>query len=287
MMIKRQPFGRTGHLSTQTIFGAAAFWRVTQDEADATLELAFRYGVNHIDTAASYGESELRLGSWIRRHGRSFFLATKTGERTAGKAREEFHRSLERLGVDQVDLLQLHNLVDPQEWETALGPGGALEAAMAARDEGLVRFIGVTGHGLTVAKMHLRALERFSFDAVLLPYSYVLAQNADYLADFKALRAVCQSRQVAMQTIKAIVRRPWDDRPHTRATWYEPLEDQTEVDRAVQWVLGHPGLFLNTVGDIHVLPKVLDAADRFESSPAEEDMQAQVLDLGMRPLFVS
>jgi aryl-alcohol dehydrogenase-like predicted oxidoreductase len=287
MMIKRQPFGRTGHLSTQTIFGAAAFWRVTQDEADATLELAFRYGVNHIDTAASYGESELRLGSWIRRHGRSFFLATKTGERTAGKAREEFHRSLERLGVDQVDLLQLHNLVDPQEWETALGPGGALEAAMAARDEGLVRFIGVTGHGLTVAKMHLRALERFSFDAVLLPYSYVLAQNADYLADFKALRAVCQSRQVAMQTIKAIVRRPWDDRPHTRATWYEPLEDQTEVDRAVQWVLGHPGLFLNTVGDIHVLPKVLDAADRSESSPAEEDMQAQVLDLGMRPLFVS
>ncbi|HBY94441.1 MAG: aldo/keto reductase [Ardenticatenaceae bacterium] len=284
-MISRQPFGRTGHLSARALLGAAAFGRVTQSEADAALERALGYGVNHVDTAASYGESEQRLGSWIRRHGRPFFLATKTGERIAQRAREELHRSLERLGVHQVDLLQLHNLVDPREWETALGPGGALEAAIAAREEGLVRFIGVTGHGWTVARMHARALERFDFDSVLLPWSYVLAQNAQYRADFQALVQVCHARQVAVQTIKAIVRAPWDDRPPTRVTWYEPLEEQADIDLAIHWVLGHPGLFVNTVGDIHVLPKVLEAASRFEAAPADSEMQAQVARLGMRALF--
>ena len=284
-MIETLSFGRTEHLSTRTLLGAAAFGQVTQDEADASIELALRHGVNHFDTAASYGESELRLGSWIRRHGRPFFLATKTGERTAPKAREEIHRSLERLCVSQVDLLQLHYLVDPGEWETALGPGGALEAAIEARAEGLVRFIGITGHGLTVAGMHMRALERFDFDSVLLPFNYLMAQNPDYLADFKALVATCQARQVAVQTIKSLVRAPWDDRPQTRATWYEPLENQAEIDLAVHWVLGHPGLFLNTVGDIHVLPKVLDSASRFHVKPYDEEMQAQVERLGRRSLF--
>lgn len=284
-MITHQPFGRTGHLSSRTLLGAAAFGQVTQAEADATIELALSYGVNHVDTAASYGDSELRLGSWIRRHGRPFFLATKTGERTAPAAREQLHRSLERLGVDQVDLLQLHNLVDPGEWETALGPGGALEAAIAARDEGLVRFIGITGHGWSVARMHTRALERFDFDSILAPFSYVLSQQAQYWAEVQALLQICQTRQVAVQTIKAIVRAPWADRPPTRATWYEPLEDQAEIDLAVQWVLGHPGLFVNTVGDIHVLPKVLEAASRFDTAPSEVAMQAQVTRLGMQALF--
>ncbi len=284
-MIDQHPFGRTGHLSSRTILGAAAFWRVTQDEADAVLEWALRYGVNHVDTAASYGESERRLGSWIRRHGKPFFLATKTGERTAAKVHEELHRSLERLGVDQVDLLQLHNLVDPHEWETALGPGGALEAAIEARAEGLIRFIDITGHGLPVAGMQLRALERFDFDSVLLPLSYVLAQNAQYQADFNALLAICQSRQVAVQTIKSLVRAPWDDRPKTRATWYEPLEDPADIELAVHWVLSYPGLFLNTVGDIQLLPRVLEAASHFRARPSEEEMQAQTLRLGMRPLF--
>lgn len=284
-MIEHDTFGRTGHASSRTILGAAAFWRVTQAEVDATLETAFQYGVNHIDTAASYGESEQRLGSWIRRHGKSFFLATKTGERTARQAREELHRSLERLGVDQVDLLQLHNLVEPGEWEIALGPGGALEAALAARDEGLVRFIGITGHGVTVARMQIQALDRFDFDSVLLPASYILAQNTRYWADFQTLRQVCRSRQVAVQTIKAIVRAPWADRPYTHATWYEPLTEQVDIDKAVHWVLGHPGLFLNTVGDIHLLPKVLDAAGRFEAGPSGAQMQAQVAELNMRALF--
>jgi predicted aldo/keto reductase-like oxidoreductase len=214
------------------------------------------------------------------------FLATKTGKRTYREARDEFHRSLERLRVDKVDLLQLHNLVDPQEWETALGPGGALEAAVEARDQGLLRYIGVTGHGITIAAMHKRSLERFDFDSVLLPYSYVLMQNQQYAADFEALMAICQSRNVAVQTIKAIVRAPWGERDHTRATWYEPLEDQPDIDRAVHWVLGRPGVFLNTVGDIHVLPKVLDAASRFEARPTDAQMREVMEAQEMAPLFV-
>ncbi len=284
-MIAKQSFGRTGHDSSRVLFGAAALSNVTQAEADAALELAFSYGVNHVDVAASYGEAELRVGDWISRHGRPFFLATKTGERTAGKAREEFHRSLERLHVDQVDLLQLHNLVDPQEWETALGPGGALEAAIEARRQGLVRFIGVTGHGVTVAAMHRRALERFDFDSVLLPFSYTMMQNEKYRQEFWDLVEICQARNVAVQTIKSLVHEPWGEHPQSRATWYRPLEDQAAVDRAVHWVLGHPGLFLNSVGDIHVLPKVLDAAERFTAPPSDAEMQAQVESLAMLPLF--
>lgn len=284
-MISQQPFGHTGHLSSRALLGAAAFGRVTQAEADAAIELALSYGVNHVDTAASYGESEQRLGSWIRRHGRPFFLATKTGERTAPAAREQLQRSLERLGVEQVDLLQLHNLVNPDEWEIALGPGGALEAAVRAREEGLVRFIGVTGHGWTVARQHTRALERFDFDSVLVPFSYVLSQQTPYWAELQDLLQICRARQVAVQTIKSIVRAPWAGRPPTRATWYEPLEDQSEIDLAVHWVLGHPGLFINTVGDVHVLPKVLAAVNDFTTMPSEAVMAAQLARLAMQPLF--
>lgn len=284
-MIAKHNFGRTGHLSTRIILGGAAFSQVTQAETDATMELAISYGINHVDVAASYGEAELRVGSWIGRHGKPFFLATKTGERSAKKTREEIHRSLERLQVDQVDLLQLHYLIEPQEWETALGEGGALEAAIEAREQGLVRFIGVTGHGLTAAAMHRRALERFDFDSVLLPYSYVMAQNRPYKADFWNLISLCQTHNVAVQTIKSIVHTLWGEMVPHRATWYRPLEDQTAIDRAVHWVLGHEDLFLNAVGDIHVLPKVLDAADRFRAMPTDEEMQTQVDKLGMKPLF--
>ncbi len=286
-MIDQQPFGRTGHLSTRTIFGAAALAKVTQDEADTTLELVLSYGVNHVDTAASYGDSEDRLGDWIRRHGQPFFLATKTGERTAQAAREQFQRSLDRLHVDHVDLLQLHNLVDPKEWETAFGPGGALEAALEARAQGLTRFIGVTGHGRASPGTHRQSLARFDFDSVLLPLNYVEMQDANYRADWSALLALCDSRHVAVQTIKSIVRAPWGDRTRARATWYEPLEDQDEIDRAVHWVLGHPGIFLNTVADIHVLPRVLNAASRFQKAPDPEEMQSQVDRLHLVSLFAA
>ena len=284
-MIPTLAFGRTQHQSTRIIFGAAALSRVTQDEADRTMELILRHGVNHIDTAASYGDAELRLGPWMPQLRQELFLATKTGQRTFQPAYDEIRRSLERLRTDYVDLIQLHNLVDADEWETAMGPGGALEAAIRAREEGLVRAIGVTGHGLAVARMHKRSLERFDFDSILLPYNYPMMQNPQYAADFEDVVALCQERNVAVQTIKAITRAPWGDREHTAATWYEPLRDQASIDLAVHWVLGRPGIFLNTVGDITILPMVLDAAERFERRPTDEQMRALVDQWQMEPLF--
>lgn len=284
-MIPTHTFGRTGHMSSRAIFGAAALSRVTQAEADSTMELVAQHGVNHIDVAASYGEAEVRLAPWLGRHRKDVFLATKTGERSYAAAYDEIRRSLERLQVDQVDLIQLHNLVDLAEWETALGPKGALEACVEARDEGLVRFIGVTGHGVEVAARHKASLERFDFDSVLLPYSYVMMQNPQYAADFEALVSLCEERNVAVQTIKAVTRAPWGEREQTRATWYEPLEEQAEIDTTVHWVLGRAGFFLNTVGDIHLLPKVLDAADRFEVRPTDEQMRAVVEKQQLEPLF--
>jgi len=269
-MIARAPFGSTGHESSRTIFGAAALGSVSQAEADDALETLLEFDVNHIDTAASYGDSELRLAPWLARDRGRFFLATKTGRRDRTGAHDEIRRSLDRLGVDSVDLLQLHNLVDVIEWEAALGEGGALEAAIEAREEGLVRFIGVTGHGLSAARMHRRSLERFPFDSVLLPYSAIQIRDDAYSADFDDLAAVCEERGVAMQTIKAISLAPWNGRRPTASTWYEPLREQSDIDLAVHWVLGRPGAFLNTAGDLALLPKVLDAATRFEERPSDD-----------------
>jgi aryl-alcohol dehydrogenase-like predicted oxidoreductase len=284
-MIEKRPFGRTGHLSTVTIFGAAALSRATQAEADRVLDLLLAYGVNHIDTAARYGDAELRIGPWMARHRRDFFLATKTGKRLYHDAREEIQRSLDRLRVDVIDLIQLHALFHPDDWELALGPGGALEAAVEAREQGLVRFIGVTGHGWTIAAMHKRSLERFDFDAVLLPYNYVMDQNERYREDFEAVARLCQERQVAVQTIKAIARGPWATAEKGRNTWYQPLEDQADIDRAVHWVLGRPGVFLNTAADIDLLPKILDAASRYEARPSDDDMAAMLEKQRMTTLF--
>ena len=289
MAIAKQLFGRSGHTSTRTIFGAASLGHVTQEEADKVLEVLQRYGVNHIDVAASYGDAELRIAPWLARHRAQFYVATKTDARTAQEAKEELQRSLERMGIDYVDLWQLHNLADPIEWDTALSPGGVIDAAVEAKKQGLIRAIGVTGHGLQIAAMHRRSLERFDFDSVLLPYNYITMQTPYYAENFNALLSTCQQRNVAVQTIKSIAYKPWIGRPHTRNTWYEPLEDQQDIDMAVHWVLKRPGIFLNTVGDIHLLPKVLDAASRFQPDspePTDEQMHALVDRLAMEPLFV-
>jgi aryl-alcohol dehydrogenase-like predicted oxidoreductase len=285
-VITTAPFGSTGHKSTRTIFGAAALGDVSHADAERTLELLLEHGINHIDTAASYGDSELRIASWLKRHPGVFFVATKTGKRDYKSAKEEIHRSLDRLGVDRVDLIQLHNLVDAVEWEFALREGGALEAAVEARDEGLVRFIGVTGHGLSVAAMHRRSLERFPFDSVLLPYNFLQAQDERYAGEFEALARTCADRGVAVQTIKAIALAPWDGRPQTASTWYEPLTDPADIDLAVSWVLGRERVFLVTVGDVQVLPHVLAAAERVETRPDDETMRVLVERRSLRPLFV-
>ncbi|MBK8034020.1 MAG: aldo/keto reductase [Chloroflexi bacterium] len=275
-MIAQVPFGRTGHLSTRALFGGAAFWQTPQADADRILDLLLEYGINHIDTAASYGDSELRIGPWMAQHRAKFFLATKTDERTYQGAKDQFHRSLERLRVDSVDMIQMHYLVDPQEWDVAMGPGGALEALIEAREQGLTRFIGVTGHDISVAAMHKRSLERFDFDSVLLPYNFVLLQNPQYAADFEALMALCRERNVAVQAIKSIAQGGWDNQPHTHTTWYKPLSEQAAIDKAVHWVLGRDNFFLNTPGDLTLLPKVLDAVSRYERRPSDEEMRAEV-----------
>lgn len=287
-MIDRMLFGRTGHDSSRVIFGAAALGGMRQESADRVLPLLLEHGINHLDTAAGYGDAELRMAPWLAAHPDTFFLATKTGERTGSGARAELERSLTRLGVDRVDLIQLHNLVEEEEWEVAHGPGGALEALLAARDEGLVRFIGVTGHGLRIAGMHRRSLERFDYDSVLLPFSHLLLAHEGYRSDVEALLDLCAQRDVAVQTIKSIARRRWpegDASPHY--SWYEPLDHPDAISRAVRWVLGHPQLFLNSTSDTRRLPAVLAAAEAIGRLPApvEHELQRDEAEHGMTRLF--
>ena len=284
-MIAKQEFGNTGHLSTRIIFGAAALSNVTQAEADQTLEVLLKYGINHIDTAAGYGDSELRIGPWMEKHRNKFFLATKVFRRSYQDALDQIHNSLERLRVSSLDLIQFHNLTSPNSWKKVMGSDGALKAAVEARKQGLVKYIGVTGHGYTVAAMHKRSLEHFEFDTVLLPFNYVMMQNPEYAADFESLLKICKDHNVAVQTIKSLARRPWGDSKRIRTTWYEPFEDQNDIDRAVHWVLKREGIFLNTSSDIHLLPKLLDAASRFKNDLPEEEMQEKATQLGMKPIF--
>jgi predicted aldo/keto reductase-like oxidoreductase len=238
----------------------------------------------HIDTAASYGDAELRLGPWMARARKDFFLASKTGERTYQKAKESIQRSLERLQTDHLDLIQLHAVIEDEEWNIALGPGGALEAAVEARQQGLVHFIGITSHTLRAPMIHQRSLEKFAFDSVLLPYNFMLMQNPTYAADFEALFALAQAKNAAVQLIKTAQRRPWNDQPHFAATWYEPFTNHA-LDLAIHWAMGRPGTFINTAGDIHILPNVLEAASQFDQVPTDAEMQAMLQSQTAVPLW--
>lgn len=288
-MIPSLGFGRTGHESSRLIFGAAALFNATPEETEEALALLLDNGINHIDVAASYGEAELRVGEWMPRHRDAFFLATKTGERTYQAAREQIRASLERTRTDHLDLIQLHNLVDETDWETAFSDDGAVRAAIEARNEGLVRYIGVTGHGTRVAAMHLRSLERFDFDSVLLPYNYSMMAQPEYAEDFEHLVEVCQERQIAVQTIKSVARRRWKEGEHRHTTtWYEPFTDADDIQRAVHWALARPGVFVNSASDLGVLRRIIDAAHTFPSSmpPADRDMELADKDRGVAALFV-
>lgn len=284
-MLPTTLFGRTGHASSRVIFGAAAFSTMSQERADATLALIDSHGVNHIDTAASYGDAELRLAPWLATNRQRLFLATKTGERSGVAARAELERSLQRMGVDQVDLIQLHNLVEPDEWGEAFAAGGVVEAMAAARDEGLCRFIGVTGHGIRIASMHLRSLGAFDFDSVLFPYNFALLERPDYRADVDALLALCAERSVAVQTIKSIARGRWPGSRDGKHSWYEPLTDPEAIGRAVRLVLGNDQLFLNSTSDVSLLPLVLEAAASDLAPPTAHDLRADAETFGITALF--
>ncbi|UCH48858.1 MAG: aldo/keto reductase [Betaproteobacteria bacterium] len=285
-MIEKRPFGRTGHDSTVTVFGGAAFmFGATQSQADASLEVLLEYGVNHIDTAPRYGDSELLIGPWMREHRKQFFLATKTSERDYQSARDQIRRSLDRLQVDQVDLLQLHSMAHPDDWDQVFGAQGALEALVEAREEGLTRFIGITGHSWTIAAMHKRSLEQFDFDSVLMPLNFLMYDNERYRKGFDAVIAMCKKKKVAVQTIKSIARGPWGITAKNRNTWYQPLEEQADIDRAIHWVMGRGDVFINTVGDRDLLPMVLDAAGRFEERPDDVAMRELMEARSVTPIF--
>jgi aryl-alcohol dehydrogenase-like predicted oxidoreductase len=285
-MVEHARFGRTGHLSTRVIFGGAALGSASREAADGVLEVLREFGVNHIDTAASYGDSELRIAPWLVGHRDEYFLATKTGERNGDAAQRELERSLARLGVDHVDLIQLHNLVEEEDWAAAHAPDGALAALCRARDEGLVRFIGVTGHGVSIPLMHLRSLERFDYDSVLLPYNFTMRANSRYRDGVEQLLAVCVQRDVAVQTIKTVARRHWPEGTSgDRRSWYEPLDDPGAIARAVHYVLGRPGLFLDASSDFHLLRHILEAASHPAAVPSDDEMADDARSFGITQLF--
>ncbi|MAA91856.1 MAG: aldo/keto reductase [Deltaproteobacteria bacterium] len=261
-------------MSSAVLFGGAALAKSDQDEADRVLDLLFEFDINHIDTAAAYGDSELRIGPWMKKHRKTFFLATKTRERTYPRAREQIRASLDRLCTDHLDMIQLHALIHPDEWEQALSAGGALEAAIEAREEGLVRFIGVTGHGWNVAAMHKRSLQRFNFDSVLMPWNYFASQHQTYAPDFFETWQICRERDIAVQTIKSIARGPWAaGAVKSYKTWYEPLEIEEDISQAIGWILSQQGLFLNSAGDVKLLPAFLRAASQNQQTPEDAEME--------------
>ena len=285
--ISRLPFGSTGHQSSRLIFGAAALAAMSQSRADATLQTVRDSGINHIDTAASYGESERRLFDFLQDHRHEFFLATKTGERSGDAARAQLEQSLERLGVDRVDLIQLHNLVEPHEWETAFAPDGAVAALFAAVDEGLAGAVGVTGHGLRIPSMHLRSLAEAPFASVLFPWNHSLAQDAGFARDVTALTNLCVERGIAMQTIKSVSRRRWSpDHDGARFSWYEPLPPGDAFRRAVEFVLSDPRLFLNTSSDARLLEATIAAARGHNgSAPEPAELEHDRDEHGITALF--
>lgn len=284
-MIPTLPFGRTGHTSSRIVFGAAALGGMSESRSWSTLELVTAAGVNHIDTAASYGHSEDRLRPWLAQKRDSVFLATKTGERDGSGARRELERSLDRMGVDSIDLIQLHNLVEADEWERAFAPDGAVVALAKARDEGIVSHIGVTGHGLRIPARHLESLDRFDFDSVLFPVNPTLLAIDSYRRDVERLVARCLDRSVAMQTIKSVARRRWSDGPGGHRSWYEPITDPAAIATCVRFVLAHPYFFLNTTSDATLLPHVIAAAQGDLAAPSADDIARLVADQSMSPLF--
>jgi predicted aldo/keto reductase-like oxidoreductase len=258
------------------MFGSAAFWDVTQWTADQTMAQVIEAGVNHIDVAPSYGKAEIRLRPWLEKHRERFFLGCKTTERSKEGAARELRESLERLAVDRFDIYQLHAIDSMEQLDRATGPGGALEAVLEAREEGLLSSIGITGHGLQVADVFFEALERFNFDTVMFPVNFVMYNNPTYRASSERLLQRCQERNVGVMIIKAVARALWHDRPRTHSCWYEPFDQMEEIQKAVDFSLSQAGVTaLCTSGDVKVLPLFLRACQNHQ--PQTEEQQAALI----------
>ena len=279
-------FGRSGHLSTVAIFGAAAFWDVEQNQADETMRLVIAHEVNHIDVAPSYGKAEERIGPWLHRERERFFVGCKTMERSREGAAAELARSLKRLQIAAFDLYQIHAITSMAELDQVTSAGGALEAALQARDAGLTRFIGITGHGVDSPEIFCEALERFDFDSVLFPLNYVQFANPIFRRHSETLLSTCKARDVGVMAIKSITRGPWGTKPQAYTTWYEPFDDPAEIQQAVNFTLSQPVTGICTAGEVQLLPKVLQACENFTPMPV--DMQEKVIRAGasLQPLFV-
>ncbi len=283
--MQKQPFGNTGHLSSRAIFGSVSLRYAEEEEAEQALETLLEYGVNHIDTAPRYGDAEINVGNWMKRYRDRFFLATKVDQSSYKQAKEQLYRSLDRLQTDHVDLLQVHNLTDVVFRELAMGPEGTFELLSEAKEEGLTRYFGITGHGAQAPLMHLQSLQRFRPDSVLLPCNYLMMQIPQYKENFAKLVRSCREKDIAVQTIKAAAKGLWGDKSRNKITWYEPLDDQNSINNAVHWVMGHTDAFLISTGDIEVLPKFLEAVANFIEPPSEIEMNTLVRERGMTPLF--
>ena len=256
-------FGRTGHQSTVAIFGGAAFWELEQKEADRVMEMVIAAGVNHIDVAPSYGEAELHVGPWMKHERGRFFLGCKTMERTREGAWNELHRSLERLHTDHFDLYQCHAVTTMEELDSLFVKGGAMEAMVQAREQGLTKFLGITGHGVDAPRIFLEALRRFDFDSVLFPLNFVQMAIPDFRKNAEELVRVCRSKDVGTMVIKSITKGPWGGKQQTATTWYEPFEQMQEIQDTVNFVLSYDVTGICTAGDTRILPMVLKACENF------------------------
>jgi len=256
-------FGRTGHLSTIAIFGGAAFWEISQADADKVMEQVIEAGVNHIDIAPSYGQAEERVGPWMPRERGRFFLGCKTTERNRQGAWDEMQRSLKRLQTESFDLYQIHAITTMEELDTVTMKGGALEAFVEARERGLTKFIGITGHGADAPMIYLEALRRFDFDSILFPLNFVQMANPEYRKNADQLIATCKAKDVGTMVIKTVTKRPWGEREHTATTWYEPFDKMDEIQNAVDFALSYDVTGLCTPGDTRILPLVLKACENF------------------------
>jgi aryl-alcohol dehydrogenase-like predicted oxidoreductase len=283
--MQTRTFGRTGHNSTIAIFGAAAFWEISQADADKVIEQVLAAGVNHFDVAPSYGQAEARLGPWMPRIRKDIFLGCKTTERTKDGAWNELRASLKRLQTEAFDLYQFHAVTTFDELDAIFASGGALEAFLEAREQGLFKYIGITGHGVDAPAIYLEALRRFDFDSILFPLNFVQMANPEYRKNTEELIRVCRERNVGTMVIKTITKAPWGEREHTATTWYEPFTDQATIQRAVNFALSHDVTGLCTVGDVRVLPLVLEACQNF--TPMDEAEREALIATGRQfaPLF--
>ena len=283
--MEKRRFGRTGHESTVAIFGAAGLGTVDQITADFAMQTALEFGVNHIDVAPSYGHAESRLASWMVRCRDDLFVGCKTTERSNAGAEAELHQSLSRLHMDHFDLYQIHAITTMQELDDVTRKGGSLEAMIAARDAGLTKYIGITGHGVDTPSIFIEALNRFDFDSILFPLNFVQYANPEYRQTAEKLLRLCSERDVATMAIKTITKGPWGDQEQKYDTWYEPFDQMEDIQRAVNFALSQNVSGLCTAGEMRLLPLVLQACQDFQ--PLREDEQELLIKEGLNfePLF--